>query len=49
MKAGRFQVFPHIRDDGGRFDRQRDRRMLHEPVDVVDPKADAFVHLALTK
>ena len=42
VKTRRFQVFPHVGDDGDRFDRQRNRRMLHEPVDVVDSEADPF-------
>ena len=42
VEARGFQVFAHVGDDRGRFVRQRDRRMLDDPIDVVDAEADPF-------
>jgi Chlorite dismutase len=42
VEAGGLQVAPHVGDDVGGGGRERDRRMLHEPIDVIDPEADPF-------
>ena len=42
VEAGRFEMTPHVCHDGGRLSRQRDGRVSHLTVDVVDPEPDAF-------
>jgi len=42
VEAGRFEVAADVGDDGRRVARERDRRVRHHPIDVVDAEADAF-------
>src|SRR5438874_10907509 len=42
VETRRLEVLAHVCDDGGRLGRQRDRRMLHQSIDVVDPEPDSL-------
>lgn len=42
METRSLEVLAYVGDDGSGLGRQRDRWMLHEPVDVVDAEPDPF-------
>ena len=46
MRAGveprRFEMMPYVRDDRGCLNRQRDWRVRHLAIDVIDPEPDPF-------
>lgn len=42
MEARGFEVLADVGDDRGGLLRQRHRRMLHQPIDVINPEANPF-------
>ena len=42
VEAGRFQVAANVRHDRRGFGRERDGRVAHHPIHVVDSEPDAF-------